>query len=261
MNGGNRRKWKILKRTSYLIGLIASRGVKTMNNSNYEPIANEYYDSRHITSRNFDTATLAFCSRVDFCIPSNGLVLELGAGKGCTGKYCKVDSFRIIQIDISKTMLLLNQREDCLQRIRCDALRLPFLSSKISAVTAFLYDPYNRPEMYKEVCRVLRDGGLFIGTLPHFEFCTILRRILGYDKNKAKFLTKDKYIVKRDSFLMNDAEIEDALKRAGLTLHKMYDLCLPSDVQKVSKDILIPASERGLSKYTLPVVKLIIAEK
>lgn len=242
-------------------GLIAL-GELTMSDSNYEPIASEYYDSRHITSRNFDATILAFCSRFDFCIPSNGLVLELGAGKGCTGKYCKIESSRIIQIDISKTMLLLNPREDCLQRIRCDALRLPFLSSKISAVTAFLYDPYNRPEMYKEVCRVLLDGGLFIGTLPHFEWGATLRRdVFRNNENKAKFLTKDKYIVKRDSFLMNDAEIEDALKRAGLTLLKMYDLCLPSDVQKVSKDILIPASERGLSKYTLPVVKLIIAEK
>lgn len=242
-------------------GLIAL-GELTMSDSNYEPIASEYYDSRHITSRNFDATILAFCSRFDFCIPSNGLVLELGAGKGCTGKYCKIESSRIIQIDVSKTMLLINPREDCLQRIRCDALRLPFLSSKISVVTAFLYDPYNRPEMYKEVYRVLQDGGLFIGTLPHFVWGTALRRDdLGYDKNKAKFLTKDKYVIERDSFLMSDTEIEDALKRAGLTLIQMYDLYMPSDVQKVSNDILIPASERGLSEYTLPVVKLIIAKK
>ena len=132
-----------------------------MSSSNYEPIANEYYDSHHITSRNFDTATLAFCSKFVFCIPSNGFVLELGCGRGCTGKYCKVKSSRVIQIDFSKTMLLKNPREGCLQRIRCDALKLPFLSLKISAVTAFLYDPYNTKELYEEVYIVLQDGGMF----------------------------------------------------------------------------------------------------
>lgn len=232
-----------------------------MNTSNYEPIANEYYDSHHITSRNMDVATLAFCSKFDFCIPSNGFVLELGAGKGHTCKYCKIESSRVIQIDVSKTMLLKNPREDCLQRIMCSALRLPVFSSKISAVTAFLYDPYNSSCLYKEVNRVLQDEGIFIGTLPHFEFCTILRRILGYDKNKTKFLTKGRYLVERDSFLMSNAAIEDKIKQAGLTLLQMYDLCLPQGVHEVSEHIRIPASDLGLSVYSLPIVKLIIAKK
>ena len=232
-----------------------------MNTSNYEPIANEYYDSHHITSRNMDVATLAFCSKFDFCIPSNGFVLELGAGKGHTCKYCKIESSRVIQIDVSKTMLLKNPREDCLQRIMCSALRLPFFSSKISVVTAFLYDPYNSSYLYKEVNRVLQDEGIFIGTLPHFEFCTILRRILGYDKNKTKFLTKGRYLVERDSFLMSNATIEDKIKQAGLTLLQMYDLCLPQGVHEVSEHIRIPASDLGLSVYSLPIVKLIIVKK
>lgn len=232
-----------------------------MNNSSYEPIANEYYDSRHITSRNFDIATLDFCSRFDFCIPPNGFVLELGAGKGLTGKYCKVEDSRVIQIDVSKTMLLINPRQVCLQPIICDALRLPFVSSKISTVTAFLYDPYNRPELYEEVNRVLGDGGIFIGTLPNFKWGTTLRRILGYDRNKTKFLTKNEYLVEVDSFLMSDVEIEQATKRVGLNLLQMYDLCLPSYVREVSEHILIPAHALGLSEYTLPIVKLIIAKK
>lgn len=232
-----------------------------MNNYDYEPIAGEYYDSRHITSRNFDAATLAFCRKFGFYVPSNSFVLELGAGKGCAGKYLKIQSSRVIQIDVSKTMLLINRREDCLQRIRCAALRLPLLSSKISVVTSFLYDPYNRPELYEEVYRVLQDQGIFVGTLPHFVWGTTLRRILRYDKNKTKFLTRDKSLVELDSLLMSDAEIQEAIKRAGLTLLQMYDLCLPSDIQEVSEHILIPASELGLSVYTLPIVKLIIARK
>lgn len=232
-----------------------------MNNSNYESISNEYYNNNHITSRNLDAVTLDFCRKFDFPIPSYGFVLELGAGNGCTGKYCKIESNRIIQIDISKAMLLLNPREDCFQKVPCDAFRLPILSSELSAVTAFLYDPYNKLELYKEVCRVLHDGGVFIGTLPHFKFCMPLRRIIGYNKNKTKFLTKDEYLVELDSFLMNDSEIRQIVKRAGFTSLQMYDLYLPPDVQEVSEHILIAASALKVNIYNLPIVKLIIAKK
>lgn len=233
----------------------------SMSNSNYEPIANEYYDSDHTASRNFDAATLDFSKKFDFNIPSHGFVLELGAGKGCTGKYCKIESYRTIQIDISKTMLLLNPREECFQKIISDALKLPIASSKLSAVTSFLYDPFNKQELYNEVYRVIRDGGVFIGTLPHFKFCTPLRGMIGYHKNKTRFFTKDERLVELDSFFMNDFEIRQIIKRTGFSSLQMYDLYLPSFVQEVSKHVYIAASAHGLDVYNLPLVKLIIARK
>lgn len=232
-----------------------------MDSSDYEPIANEYYDTRHITSRNFDDATTAFCREFDCPVPSKGLVLELGAGKGRTGEYCGVNSSRVIQIDISRTMLFRNPREDCFQRIRCDAIRLPIRSSTVSAVTAFLYDPYNKAELYVEIHRVLKDGGIFVGTLPRHTWGITLRKVLGCDQNRTRFLRRDGYLVELDSFLMSDAEIDQVVGQAGLTLREMYDLCLPSCIQQVSEHISIPAASLGLSVYALPIVKFIIAKK
>lgn len=229
--------------------------------SSYEVIANEYYDERHITSRNFDAATLAFCNNFEFSIPNKGPILELGAGKGSTGKYCRAPSHRIIQIDVSRTMLLLNPREACVSRINCSAMNLPVSSLSVSAVTAFLYDVYNKQELYFEVSRVLRNEGLFIGTLPHGKWGTALRHALKYDADRARFITEERQIVELDSFLMDDQEIAQVVVRAGLTLKQTYDLFLPTDVERVSRDIMVPASYLGLTAYTIPVVKLVIAQK
>lgn len=231
------------------------------NTSSYEVIANEYYNDRHITSRNFDAATVAFCNNFDFGIPNECPILELGAGKGCTGKYCRVSSHRIIQIDISRTMLLLNPREGYLSRINCNAMDLPISPSSVSAVTAFLYDAYNKQELYFEVSRVLRNEGLFIGTLPHSKWGTALRHALKYNADRARFITKEQQIIELDSFLMDDQEIVQVVVKAGLTLKQTYDLFLPTDVERVSRDITVSASYLGLTAYTIPVAKLIIAQK
>lgn len=232
-----------------------------MNISTYELIANEYYDTRHITSRNFDEATLAFCNNSNIQVPSRGLVLELGCGKGCTKKYCNVASSRIVQTDISKAMLSITPREDCLLRLRCNALQLPFLHPQFCAVTAFLYDPYNTLELYTQIYNVLLDGGVFIGTLPHFKWGKTLRDLLGHRENKSQFLTKENKIIEFDSFLMDDSDIESALKKSGLTLVQMNDLYLPRRVEKVSEHVSIPANAVSVSVYDLPIVKFIMARK
>lgn len=260
INIGNRNNFRENKKCFLQIPIQNIKS-SSLSNSNYEPIANEYYDDDHTASRNFDIATLEFSKKFDFNIPSHGFILELGAGKGCTGKYCKIESFRTIQIDISKTMLLLNPREDCFQKIRSDAIRLPIISSKFSAVTAFLYDPFNKQELYNEVYRILHNGGVFIGTLPHFKFCTPLREMIGYHKNKTRFFTKDERRFELDSFFMNDFEIRQIIKTTGFSSLQMYDLYLPPFVHDISKHIYIAASAHGLDVYSLPLVKLIIAKK
>jgi SAM-dependent methyltransferase len=235
------------------------RQQQKVSSSSYEAIADEYYHSRHITSRNFDDATLSFCRKRRLPLPSNGFTLDLGAGTGCAAKYSGVEPSRIIQADISETMLLTSPRESCLQRIRCDALSLPFSASAFSAVMAFLYDAYNKPELYHEVRRVLRQGGVFVGTLPHFLWGMTLRRLLGYRENTATFLTESGYPLRRDSFLMTENQIEQELRRAGLTMLETHDLYLPRYVVRVSQEILVAASHLELSPYALPIVSLVLA--
>ena len=80
-----------------------------MPKSGYDEIASEYYDSKHITSRNFDRATLAALAESPVPVP-NGLVLEIGAGRGRATEFLRVDASRIVQLDNSDAMFALEGR-------------------------------------------------------------------------------------------------------------------------------------------------------
>ncbi len=250
---------------------ILKISANTIQRSNYDRIADEYYNKIHKTSRNFDAAALDFFERkqIDLAINPLGLVLELGAGIGRTIKYCKINSNKIIQADISRSMLLLSEREPCHQRIVCDALNLPFHNSVFSMVTAFFFDPYNMycPEndlsIYRNISYLLEKGGLFLGTLPHIMWGSTLRKIRKQSKTEARFLTRNKNVISFNSFLMNDESIEKALIDAGLTLVEMHDLKLPKKIstKDVSKDIIDAARAIGIDEFSLPIVKLILAKK
>lgn len=235
-----------------------------MRAESYDRIANEYYDPRHITSRNFDEASEnAFADR-RFQTSSHGLVLEVGAGRGCARKYCGTDPSRLVQTDISEEMLALTPREDFLIALRCDALDMPFVPESFSTVLAFLYDPFNLAPFYFEVSRVLKTGGVFVGTLPHHTWGATLRKTIGYHLNKTKFrlfLSHSGEYIELDSFLMDDMEITQALTDAGMAVIEMADLKLPESVGTISPHIKIPAKALGVTPYDLPIVKLIVARK
>lgn len=229
--------------------------------SSYEEIADEYYDPRHITSRNFDAATMAFLESWRCPILPNGPVLVVGAGRGTGNPYFMQDGNRIIHTDISYSMLTLSPREDCKVRVQCDALALPFASNTFAAVTAFLFDPYNKPAFYVEVSRVLARQGVFLGTFPHYEWGITLRQMRGYAMNKARLVTQDGRVLERDSFLMNDEEISQNLISVELQLAQSLDLRLPRSEEGISPDIMDPAEVAGRDPYDLPIMKLIVARK
>ena len=235
-----------------------------MNGSDYDKIASEYYLQRHITSRNFDSATLTSRRLVRSLLPHAGLVLELGAGKGRLEEFFDVPLSRTIQIDLSMKMLRIDRKRGDRRnanRIRCDALGLPFCSESFAAVVALLYDPYNRPRLYKEVQRVLRRGGIFIGTLPSIDWGTTLRRIRKYRVDRVRFIAKSGKKVMIDSILVGRKELMRQVEAAGLSLNEAQQLYLPAKVQKISPDVTTPAEKLGLTPETLPLLTLVIARR
>lgn len=229
--------------------------------TNYDYIASEYYDNRHITSRNFEKATLSFFKTWRNPIPSEGLVLDLGCGCGRANYYCGIVSDRIVQCDISIQMLNLTPRENSRDRIQCDATSLDFPKATFVSVVAFLFDTFNKSVVYREISRVLSKRGIFIGSLPHHIWGTSVRTIRGYDKDKARFFTKDGTIFDADSYLMDDKQIALSLRRANLDQLESFDLCLPHNEKSISPDILDSAQALKVSPYELPIVKLIVARK
>ncbi len=237
-----------------------------MSSSGYEILASEYYDHAHITSRNFDSATANFCKEFAFPLIPKGVIVELGAGRGRTREYCRIPESRIIQTDLSYGMLQLNSRENSIARVQCSALELPFKHSSMSAITAFLYDPYNRPKLYSEMHRVMKTEGIFIGTLPHHVWGESLRNLKGIDANKARiirFTTDSKEFVEMDSYLMNENEIADSFHSAGFGKIEFQDLFLPREIKcsDISPHIAEAASSQEISPYELPIVTFILGWK
>ena len=235
-----------------------------MATSNYDIIANEYYDSRHITSRNFDDATREFCSKTELLIPDSGLVLELGTGRGNARNYCRIESSRLIQSDLSWNMLTLSPREECLARIQFDALSLPFAKYSFAAILAFLYDPYNQTAFYHNVEASLRKGGVFFGTLPHFTWGKTLRKEIKLNNNKTRFRLFNSSIeeyVELESLLMDDTNLTKSIESSGLEIIHLSDVFLPTHVDNISPHIKIPAKALQISPYNLPILKAILARR
>ncbi len=228
--------------------------------NNYSRIAQEYYSDKHITSRNFDIATRDYFKNNSVTIPEKGLIIEFGAGKGRSNEYCNIDPDRLVQTDISEEMLSLEPRGESFLKVISDACNTPFLDKSFSVATAFLFDPFNVHNFYKELARLLNGGGVFIGTLPHFKWGSTLRQTIKYSQTKTKFLTLKGEFLEFDSYLSTDSQIQKNFKEMDFDVI-IKDIYLPKTVTKISPHIEIPAKELGLSPFEIPILQYIFAKK
>jgi SAM-dependent methyltransferase len=163
-------------------------------------------------------------------------------------------------MDASLAMLKLPNRVACRYQVQADAAAVPLRDESLAAVVAFLYDPFNGVTFYEELSRILRPGGVFVGTLPSVVWGKALRRE-ERRFHKAVFVKDDGSVFSAPSFLMEVNELVSHLRMRGLNVTRTDDLYLPETVTTVSPDILRPAGLLGLDPYRLPVVQLIVAEK
>jgi len=227
----------------------------------YDIIADEYYEPRHITSRNFDAATRAYLYERPFSFPNHGLALDLGAGKGRLGEYCGVAPTRIVHADVALRMLTLPERELAVGRVLADALALPFKTGVFTIVAAFLFDPFNERGLFAQVARVMSRDGMFIGTIPHYEWGLALRSGIGKSLDEAIFALKGGERIARPSVLSRPEHLADDLTGVGLQIVKNEALTLPRDVTRISPDIEVPARVMRESVYRIPIVQLVIATR
>lgn len=226
----------------------------------YDRLSQEYYTASHRTCRNFDEASRGAFVGNNILLPKDGLVLDLGAGRGRVGEFLKVAKQRIIQCDISKAMLSFIPREDCLLRVVSDARATPFVDESFSAIASFLFDPFNTPDLYTEVARLLVPGGIFVGTLPAFTWGVALRDELRIPRDITRFRLNDGQILVTQSFLSTDEELAARCNAAGLDA-KVWCVPLPKGTLPLSLDIERPATVLKVDPYTLPVVQVILARK
>jgi SAM-dependent methyltransferase len=227
----------------------------------YDILAGEYYDDRHVTSRNFDAATILALSSRSLLVPE-GRTLEAGSGRGRCGEYLGLPPERVVQLDNSPTMLTISPRERASVRVCHDAEQLPFPASEFEVVAAFLCDPFLGLNFLAEARRVLQRGGLLIGTTPTKEWGDPLRRVLGIDGMMTRFQLRDGRIVQVPSALYSSEHLNRMLCKAGFveTSIDIRSHRLPPNTPRISPDIEAAASARGVPAYELDILYTFTAE-
>lgn len=229
----------------------------------YDQIADEYYGDFHKTSRNFDEVSLVALQDIREMLLDDGLVLDIGSGKGRCNEYLDIQSSRIVQLDNSKKMIELEPREECLLRIHNSAEDLPFLNSEFTVVTAFLCDPFLGLNFLSETFRVLKHDGIFIATNPSFIWASTLRKKIAIEFQLTRFKTKEGTILQIPSVVVSKEQFFEMLVVSGFNEDciEITEHCLPRSSQIVSPDIQIPADELNINVYDLPILYRIIARK
>lgn len=225
----------------------------------YDVLAQEYYDDSHRTSRNFDETTASYFRESPVKPPSHGGILEAGSGRGRANEFLGWPSSRVIHLDSSRRMLRLDDRAECRARVQGDARQLPFADRFIDASCAFLYDAFNTPAFYDELSRVLKPGGIFVGTLPHPVWGEALRESMGICIDRAVFQVNDGSEVSVPSHLLYEPKLRSWMASCGFKAERIESVTLPKTVDRVSSDILISAEEVDVDPYNLPILQVIVA--
>ena len=232
-----------------------------MQEGTYNQLAGEYYEDAHKTSRNFDLATKAAFAGSEIPVPEDGLILEPGCGRGRAGEFLGVSPARVVQLDANEAMLRLPDREDCLVQVLDRAERLPFPAGQFACVSAFLCDPFLGLRFLAEAKRVLRPGGLLVGTTPSFEWGAPLRKKLGLDLMVTRFKLNSGEVMTMPSALYPAPQLRQMLERAEFdpASIQVRPVRLPGEVPIVSPDIEIAAQEAGTSAQEIEILYLFTA--
>ncbi|MDD7305190.1 MAG: class I SAM-dependent methyltransferase [Peptoniphilaceae bacterium] len=104
-------------------------------------------------------------------IKKDDIILDLGCGGGRNIEYFLTKANKVYGIDYSKTSVemasFLNKeaiKEGRCKIIEADAKNIPFQEKSIDIISAFetIYFWDNIEECFKEIYRVLKDGGIFL---------------------------------------------------------------------------------------------------
>nr|QNO41769.1 ubiquinone biosynthesis O-methyltransferase, mitochondrial [Methanosarcinales archaeon ANME-2c ERB4]QNO42746.1 ubiquinone biosynthesis O-methyltransferase, mitochondrial [Methanosarcinales archaeon ANME-2c ERB4] len=102
-------------------------------------------------------------------IPSTGKILEIGCGMGHFSNYCHNSKRSVVSVDIGKSKMKMKNRYPFLSFVQADAEELPLKNNSFDVVLSIdlIEHLFDQNSHFKEVNRILKDGGLYIIKTPN----------------------------------------------------------------------------------------------
>jgi ubiquinone/menaquinone biosynthesis C-methylase UbiE len=144
----------------------------------WDEVADDYAEMR-----NPDGEDAELIAELLAALPAEPRVLDIGCGDGMR-TLRNLGAADAIGLDVSRRQLeLAGQNVPAARLIQADMTALPLADDSVDAVTAyhavFHVSRTDHPEVYREVARVLRPGGLFLTTVGSGATDTVRRNWLG----------------------------------------------------------------------------------
>lgn len=234
----------------------SARTIDIKNVIGYSKVADEFIDEKRITTKNFHEVSKAFWNSVIQQLHICDLVLELGPGNGWLRDSFEWPPVDYCCADIASNMKSVTSIENS---IVASARCIPLKSKSIDCIVASLADPYFYPEMLCEVNRVLKDGAIFVATLPDKEWADNLR---GTNNHETTFLLDGGNSATVFSFTFSDEEIVDLANKCGFAIFQLTHLCgVELSDNEISPAIIKAAEKANKAIDDLNIITAIILKK
>lgn len=226
-----------------------SEMIKKRNKEGYNRIAEAFVDEKRVTTSNFHELSKDFFEYILSSKVKTGMkVLEVGAGRGWLRDTFEWPVVDYIAVDIAENMV-----KDARDSIVSSTEDLPFDDNYFDCVISSLGDPFFYEESIREICRVLKKGGIFILSTPAKEWAKCLRG----DSLFSTFIEKDE-IIQTYSFTYDETEMREIWSKCGLlpiTIQNWYSSAIKG---KLSKDIEAIASKTNCGKMAILTTAIFI---
>lgn len=230
--------------------------IDAKNAAGYSKVAAEFTEERRITTRNFHEVSKVFWRSWIEGLHIGDTVLELGPGNGWLRGSFVWPLVNYCCVDITASMKSVsNTPNGIVASARC----IPVESKSADCVVASLADPYFYPEMLCEVNRILKEGALFIATLPDKEWADNLR---GAGNYKTSFMLDNGKAATVFSFTFSDEEMKFLAEECGFLICQLIHLRgIELKESEISPAITGAAEKAGKTVDDLNIITAIVWKK
>jgi SAM-dependent methyltransferase len=198
-----------------LVNGLAYKSSEVSDSLTYDLVAGEYYDERlHPTCADFRLASCIYLRRFFDELQPSGRVVDIGCGRSLVVNFCKE---QLVLID--KSVEMLRQNSSAFEMRVVDVERETIGFSEFDWIFAVLGDPYNTPEVWRNIAGALKGGGQCVFIVPSSEWARKFRLESADEKpNFARFLTSKGETVFLPSLIVESENQKTIIADSGLRL-------------------------------------------